>query len=120
MSEEDSVGDVSNFDPPQYLDALLQSIEQKAVAKPYIAVLIALLGYDDVEDALEELEIADRREQDTYRAFANMNLYRVVSFNKVHEIPSGYSFVKGFEFDGENYILFVIDERIVDCIDFEY
>jgi len=119
MSEED-VGDVSDFESPQHLEVLLQGIDQHILPKPEIAKLIEMLGFDDISEFFIEENIVNPAERDVYSLFAD--LYRVVFhykiFSQPQEVPAGYPFLKGCDLDGENYLLFLKDKRLVNYIDF--
>lgn len=118
IEKDEGEGDVSNFAPPQYLARLKRGIKRGGIPKPYIANLIALLGFDSVEDFFDELEITDPSEQNVYRAF--QDLYRIGSFGKVIPNLSDFPFIMGFEFDGEYGILFLKDKDLATCIDFDW
>ena len=117
MDDED-IGDVSGFAPPQHLAKVLQGIKQNKLPKPYIMNLIAMLGFEDIEDSFEEFTIDDPAEQSVYRTFNG--LYRAVAEGKPYSVPEGFPIVYGFEFSGNHYILFVKDKSIIPCIDFDW
>jgi len=114
--EDEGEGDVSNFTSSQFLANLVKDIKAKRLPKPHIVNLVAMLGYDDIEDFFDDTEITDPNEQNIYRLF--QGLYDVRPFGEVVPNLLEYPFVMGFEFDIESGILFLEDRSLAECINF--
>lgn len=118
MDDIEDFGDTSEFETPMHFQKLLRDIDNGLIPKLEIMTMMASLGYDDLKDLFEEIEIDDPDIQSTYIAFQGM--YDIFSSGKIRKVPANLPYCIGFEFDGEVAILFLEDEHLINYISFDW